>query len=99
MTANDLSALPVEAKLPTIAKVFYGLMKRLDSGSLSFTSPEGYTTIFRGTHEGTRADLRFAQPGVTEPRQPVGFALKPGLLAERVQVLHDFFGVRRKRPR
>jgi len=64
MTANDLSALPVEAKLPAIAKVFYGLMKRLDSGSLSFTSPEGYTTVFRGVHEGTRADLRFADWGV-----------------------------------
>ncbi len=64
MTANDLSALPVEAKLPAIAKVFYSLMKRLDSGSLSFTSPEGYTTIFRGAHEGVRADLRFADWGV-----------------------------------
>ncbi len=64
MTANDLSALPVEAKLPAIAKVFYGLMKRLDRGSLSFTSPEGYTTVFRGAHEGTRADLRFADWGV-----------------------------------
>jgi len=64
MTANDLSALPVEAKLPAIAKVFYSLMKRLDSGTLSFTSPEGYTTIFRGAHEGVRADLRFADWGV-----------------------------------
>ena len=60
MTVTDLSALPVNAKLPAVARVFYALMKRLDSGALSFTSPEGYTMQFRGPHPGTTADLRFA---------------------------------------
>jgi len=60
MTATDLTALPVDAKLPAVARVFYGLMKRLDTGALSFTSPEGYTTQFRGRHPGPTADLRFA---------------------------------------
>jgi cyclopropane-fatty-acyl-phospholipid synthase len=60
MTVTDLSALPIDAKLPAAARVFYGLMKRLDTGSLSFTSPEGYTTQFSGPHPGPVADLRFA---------------------------------------
>ncbi len=57
-TTNDLSSLPPAAKLPAIAKLFYSLMKRLDRGSLTFTSPEGHTTLFRGAHEGPHADLR-----------------------------------------
>ena len=57
-TTNDLSTLPPAAKLPGIAKLFYSLMKRLDRGSLTFTSPEGHTTLFRGAHEGPHADLR-----------------------------------------
>ena len=57
-TANDLSSHPPVSKLPGIAKLFYSLMKRLDRGSLTFTSPEGHTTLFRGAHEGPHADLR-----------------------------------------
>ncbi len=57
-TTNDLSSLPQAAKLPAIAKLFYSLIKRLDRGSLTFTSPEGHTTLFRGAHEGPHADLR-----------------------------------------
>ena len=64
MTVNDLSALPIDAKLPAVARIFYGLMKRLDTGALSFTSPEGYTMQFRGPHPGPTADLRFADWGV-----------------------------------
>ena len=64
MTATNLSALPIDATLPTVARIFYGLMKRLDTGALSFTSPEGYTTQFRGPHPGPTADLRFADWGV-----------------------------------
>ena len=64
MTATDLSALPFDVKLPAVARIFYGLMKRLDTGALSFTSPEGYTTQFRGPHPGPTADLRFADWGV-----------------------------------
>jgi len=60
MTVNDISALPIDAKLPAVARIFYGLMKRLDTGALAFTSPEGYTTHFRGQHPGPTADLRFA---------------------------------------
>ena len=57
-TTNDLSTRLPAAKLPGIAKLFYSLMKRLDRGSLTFTSPEGHTTLFRGAHEGPHADLR-----------------------------------------
>ena len=64
MTVTDLSALPIDVKLPAVARIFYGLMKRLDTGALSFTSPEGYTTQFRGPHPGPTADLRFADWGV-----------------------------------
>jgi len=64
MTVTELSALPIDAKLPAVARIFYGLMKRLDTGSLAFTSPEGYTTQFRGEHPGPAADLRFSDWGV-----------------------------------
>ena len=57
-TANDLPVTHAEASLPAIGKLFYGLIKRLDRGSLTFTSPEGHTTLFRGAHEGPHADLR-----------------------------------------
>ncbi len=64
MTAFDLSTLPTAAKLPATARIFYGLLQRLDCGALSFTSPEGYTTQFRGPLPGPTADLRFADWGV-----------------------------------
>ena len=57
-TTNDLSSLPAAASLPAIARLFYSLIKRLDRGSLTFTSPEGHTTLFRGAHDGPHADLR-----------------------------------------
>ena len=57
-TATELTSLPPEIKLPAIAKLFYSLIKRLDRGSLTFTSPEGHTTMFRGTQPGPHADLR-----------------------------------------
>ena len=63
-TTNDLSSLPAAATLPAIARLFYSLMKRLDRGSLTFTSPEGHTTLFRGAHDGPHADLRIADWGV-----------------------------------
>ena len=63
-TANDLSSLPSAAALPAIGKLFYSLIKRLDRGSLTFTSPEGHTTLFRGAHVGPHADLRIADWGV-----------------------------------
>ncbi len=66
MTVNDLSAIPVHTHLPAVARLFYGLMKRIDTGSLTFTSPEGHTTVFRGVHEGPAADLRFADWGVAK---------------------------------
>ena len=59
-TTNDLSSLPAAASLPAIARLFYSLIKRLDRGSLTFTSPEGHTTLFRGAHDGPHADLRIA---------------------------------------
>ena len=63
-TTNELSALPPALKLPAIAKLFYSLIKRLDRGSLMFTSPEGHTTMFRGSQPGPHADLRITDWGV-----------------------------------
>ena len=57
-TTNDLSSIPHADHLPAIAILFYSLIKRLDRGSLTFTSPEGHTTLFRGAHPGPHADLR-----------------------------------------
>ena len=64
MTTQELSSIPQEDKLPAIARTFYALMRRLDCGVLTFTSPEGVTTQFKGVHEGPHADLRFADWGV-----------------------------------
>jgi cyclopropane-fatty-acyl-phospholipid synthase len=64
MTTQELSSILKEDKLPAIARTFYALMRRLDSGVLTFTSPEGVTTQFKGVHEGPHADLRFADWGV-----------------------------------
>jgi cyclopropane-fatty-acyl-phospholipid synthase len=64
MTTQELSSIPREDKLPAIARTFYALMRRLDCGVLTFTSPEGVTTQFKGVHEGPHADLRFADWGV-----------------------------------
>ncbi len=64
MNTHELSSLPVEVRLPAAARTFYALMRRLDCGVLTFTSPEGFTSQFRGRHEGPHADLRFADWGV-----------------------------------
>ncbi len=64
MTTQELSTIPQEDKLPAIARTFYALMRRLDCGVLTFTSPEGVTTQFKGAHPGPHADLRFADWGV-----------------------------------
>ncbi len=61
---NELTSLPPVVKLPAIAKLFYSLIKRLDRGSLTFTSPEGHTQLFRGTQPGPHADLRITDWGV-----------------------------------
>ncbi len=66
MATNELSSLPQEDQLPAFARTFYTLMKRLDCGVLTFTSPEGVTTQFKGTHDGPHADLRFADWGVAK---------------------------------
>ena len=63
-TTNELTSLPPVVKLPAIAKLFYSLIKRLDRGSLTFTSPEGHTQLFRGTQPGPHADLRITDWGV-----------------------------------
>lgn len=63
-TTNELTSLPHVVKLPAIAKLFYSLIKRLDRGSLTFTSPEGHTQLFRGTQPGPHADLRITDWGV-----------------------------------
>jgi len=63
MTTQDFSAAPaltVPAHLPASAKVFYRVLANIDSGTLTFTSPEGHTTRFEGIHAGPHADLRFA---------------------------------------
>ncbi len=57
-TTNDISSLPHAASLPAIGKLFYRLIKRMDRGSLTFTSPEGHTMHIRGAHDGPHADLR-----------------------------------------
>lgn len=64
MTSHQLSTLPQETKLPAIARTFLALLKRLDTGVLTFTSPEGVTTQFHGAHDGPHADLRFTDWGV-----------------------------------
>ena len=63
-TANELSEHANAIRVPRVAKLFYRLMRRLDSGTLTFTSPEGTTTQFRGAHPGPVADIRFDDWGV-----------------------------------
>ncbi len=57
--ANELATRALTAALPKSATLFFRLMTQLDKGNLSFTSPEGQTTVFRGAHAGPDADLRF----------------------------------------
>jgi cyclopropane-fatty-acyl-phospholipid synthase len=64
MNTRELSSDLHEASLPATARTFYAIMKRLECGVLTFVSPEGVTTQFRGHHDGPHADLRFADWGV-----------------------------------
>jgi cyclopropane-fatty-acyl-phospholipid synthase len=54
------------AHLPASAKMLYRVLKQIDTGSLTFTSPEGHTARFKGPHPGPEADVRFADWGVAK---------------------------------
>jgi cyclopropane-fatty-acyl-phospholipid synthase len=62
ITGDDLDQFDVESTrgLPAAARMLYRVLAQLDTGSLTFTSPEGRTTRFTGKHVGPDADLRFA---------------------------------------
>ena len=61
MSTQDYSAAETFPEhLPTAAKLLYRVLRNLDTGVLTFTSPEGNSTTFRGAHDGPHADLRFA---------------------------------------
>lgn len=67
MSVNPVSLSHRQAlPLPTAARVFYKLMERLDTGTLTFTAPDGQTQVFRGTRhgDGPHADIRFKDWGV-----------------------------------
>ena len=64
MNTQEFSTELYEASLPATARTFHAIMKRLECGVLTFVSPEGVTTQFRGHHDGPHADLRFADWGV-----------------------------------
>ena len=64
MNTQEFSTDLYEASLPAAARTFHAIMKRLECGVLTFVSPEGVTTQFRGHHVGPHADLRFADWGV-----------------------------------
>ncbi len=64
MNTQEFSPELYEASLPATARTFHAIMKRLECGVLTFVSPEGVTTQFRGHHDGPHADLRFADWGV-----------------------------------
>lgn len=64
MNTRNFTVQTHEDSLSTAAKTFYAVMRRLDTGVLTFTSPEGVTTQFRGAHDGPHADLRFTDWGV-----------------------------------
>ena len=61
MTIEDYAAstdLRIAEPLPAAAKLLYRVLANIDSGVLSFTSPDGRTTTFKGAHDGPHADLR-----------------------------------------
>jgi cyclopropane-fatty-acyl-phospholipid synthase len=67
MSTQDFSSaadFSVPEHLPASAKLLYRVLANIDSGVLTFTSPEGNTTTFKGAHDGPHADLRFADWGV-----------------------------------
>ena len=61
---SPTSPVPAPHALPAHARAFYRLLARIDTGVLTFHSPEGTVTQFRGAHEGTHADLAIADWGV-----------------------------------
>ena len=60
MNTQEFSNHLQEASLPASARTFHAIMRRLECGVLTFVSPEGVTTKFRGHQDGPHADLRFA---------------------------------------
>ncbi len=64
MNTQEFPTTLHEAHLPAKARTFYAIMRRLECGVLTFVSPEGVTTQFRGHQDGPHADLRFADWGV-----------------------------------
>jgi cyclopropane-fatty-acyl-phospholipid synthase len=67
MTTQQLNPMSAEShneKLPREAKILYSVLRQIDTGSLTFTSPDGQTTVFQGKHDGPHADIRFADWGV-----------------------------------
>lgn len=66
MSANPTALDLTPTRLPTAARIFFALMQKLDCGELTFTSPEGRTTTFKGAHEGTKADIHFLDWGVAK---------------------------------
>ncbi len=45
--------------IPRAGRLLLALLARLDTGTLTFTAPDGTVTKFRGVHPGPAADLRF----------------------------------------
>ncbi len=67
MTTHEFTSqtgLPNSDSLPAAARLLYSVLRNIDAGTLTFTSPEGHTTNFKGRHDGPHADLRFSDWGV-----------------------------------
>ena len=61
MSTQDYSAAEtLPEHLPASAQLLHRVLRNIDTGVLTFTSPEGNTTTFKGIHDGPYADLRFA---------------------------------------
>jgi cyclopropane-fatty-acyl-phospholipid synthase len=63
---HDPLAYAQSHNLPAAAKMLFRVLKQIDTGSLTFTSPEGHTMTFKGPHAGPHADVRFADWGVAK---------------------------------
>ena len=50
--------------MPRAGRLLLSLLHRLDTGTLTFTAPDGSTTTYRGAHPGPAADLKFDDWGV-----------------------------------
>ncbi len=67
MTTHEFTSptdIPNVDSLPASARLLYSVLRNIDAGILTFTSPEGHTTNFKGRHDGPHAGLRFADWGV-----------------------------------